>query len=421
MKKLNIKLKKPDFKGLWRHWMTVKKVWRVLTAVCLCLCLAAVCCAAAFKAAGGTLKSQQAALRWAGDSGARYTQVSLFLPDGSGLDKTKIQSFRLKVADSVKDTTPDTVKNLMTDAWSTTGKVSIAGGHGKSDAAVLAVGGNYFYFHPLDLASGSYFSDDDLMKDRVLLDEELAWKLYGGSDLAGLTVLINGTPFVVSGVVKHEDDFADKAAYTDGAALYMSFDAYNKLLAASAAPSASDTTGTDTTGTGTGGQAGTAATGGTAANTTTPTTAAAAAKAGITCYEAVLPNPVSGFASDLVTAELNADKAGAVVENSARYTAGNIWKVLKNYGQRTMHADTVEYPYWENAARLVENRCALFLLLELLFWLFPAVFACVLLVRLYRYLRKKLRDRYLVLKDRYENRTLFHGMKGSDDDGGTDA
>ena len=136
----------------------------------------------------------------------------------------------------------------------------------------------------------------------------------------------------------HEDDFADKAAYTDGAALYMSFDAYNKLLAASAAPSASDTTGTDTTGTGTGGQAGTAATGGTAANTTTPTTAAAAAKAGITCYEAVLPNPVSGFASDLVTAELNADKAGAVVENSARYTAGNIWKVLKNYGQRTMHA-----------------------------------------------------------------------------------
>ena len=95
--------------------------------------------------------------------------------------------------------------------------------------------------------------------------------------------------------------------------------------------------------------------------------------------------------------------------------------MLKNYGQRTMHADTVEYPYWENAARLVENRCALFLLLELLFWLLPAAFACVLLVRLYKYLRKKLRDQYLVLKDRYENRTLFHGMKGSDDHGGTDA
>jgi hypothetical protein len=40
---------------------------------------------------------------------------------------------------------------------------------------------------------------------------------------------------------------------------------------------------------------------------------------------------------------------------------------------------------------------------------------------LFIYLKKQIRAKYLDLKDRYENRTLFHGMKGSDDDGGTDS
>ena len=35
--------------------------------------------------------------------------------------------------------------------------------------------------------SGSYFQEGDLMQDLVLLDEELAWILFGSSDLQGLT------------------------------------------------------------------------------------------------------------------------------------------------------------------------------------------------------------------------------------------
>lgn len=424
MKKLNIKIKKPDLKRFRPKKTVIKKGWLVFGAVSLVLCLCAVGCAIAYKNTGNMLKSQLAAVRWAGDSGMKYAQVSLFLPESGSLDKTKIQGFRWKVKDTTKDVLSGKVKNVMTDAWSTTGKVSITGGHGSSDAAVTAVGGNYFYFHPLELAAGSYFSEDDLMNDRVLLDEELAWKLYGGSNLAGLTVTINNKPFVVAGVIRHEDDFADKAAYTDGAALYMSFDAYNDLLAGSKTTStstdgtsAADATGNTDTGTD---STGTTPTAPTAPTTpTTPTTPSA--KASISCYEAVLPNPVTGYAANLVTTELNSDKSGTVVENSSRYNTGNIWKVLKNYGKRAMHSDAVEYPYWENAARLVEGRCALLLLLELIFWLCPVVFVCILLVKLYRYLRKKLREKYLDLKDRYENRTLFRGMKGSDNNGGTDA
>jgi hypothetical protein len=55
----------------------------------------------------------------------------------------------------------------------------------------------------------------------------LAWKLFGGSNLAGMTVTIGDKPFVVAGVVKRESDKADKAAYDGGAGLYMLYDAYN--------------------------------------------------------------------------------------------------------------------------------------------------------------------------------------------------
>ena len=35
----------------------------------------------------------------------------------------------------------------------------------------------------------------------VVLDEELAWRLYGSADLAGLSVTINKIPYVIAGVV----------------------------------------------------------------------------------------------------------------------------------------------------------------------------------------------------------------------------
>ena len=81
---------------------------------------------------------------------------------------------------------PKSVKNVYTDAYCAFGKTSVTGDHGSSDASVIAVGGNYFLFHPLELVSGTYFSESDVMHDRVVLDETLAWKLFGGSNLAGM-------------------------------------------------------------------------------------------------------------------------------------------------------------------------------------------------------------------------------------------
>jgi len=420
MKIPKIKIKKPP------------KKWLIFASVSLLSAVLAVVCLAMFNSAGRSLRSQNAASVWAGKSGVKYAQISVFAPAGS-LDTGKIAGFRQKIKSSVSDTMPEGVKNIYTDAFSAAGKVSIAGDHGSSDASVIAVGGNYFFFHPLTLLSGSYFSESDVMHDRVVLDEELAWKLFGSSNLAGMTVSVNNRPFVVAGVVRRETDKADKAAYDGGLGLYMLYDAYNSLSAPASDTGTGTSSGTDTsagtgtsTGKGTSTGAGTSSTAAAASAGSGQTSSSGGttqtSSAAITCYEAVLPNPVVGFAAGLANTELNADKSCEVVENSLRYTSGSIFSsVLKNSGKRIMHLNGIEYPYWENAARLVESRCGTLLLLRLIFLLCPAVFVCVMLVVLYKYIRRLLKAKFADLKDRYEERTLFSHMKGSDDDGGTDA
>lgn len=342
----------------------VRGKWFLFTAVTLLCVILALSCMAGFRHTGKTLRSQMIAQEWAGDSETDYAQVSVFLPEGNTVDEGAIRTFREKLNTSLAELVTEELKNLYCDAWSARGTVSLRGAHGSSDATVTAVGGDFFRLHPLELLSGSYISDEDLMHDRVLLDEELAWKLFGGYDLAGMTVTIGENTFQVAGVISREDDSASQMAYADGAGLYMAYDAYLAMNE----------------------------------------------KAYISCYELVMPNPVEGYAVQQVTEHL-APKDAVVVENSARYTAGNIFSLLRHLNQRTMRTDTVSYPYWENAARLVENRCMVWLVLAVLFWICPVIFAVIIAVKAYRKARSKAHGTYLDLKDQYENRVLWTNLQ----------
>ena len=132
--------------------------------------------------------------------------------------------------------------------------------------------------------------------------------------------------------------------------------------------------------------------------------------AAISSYEILMPNPVDGYAKQQVTDHL-APKDAVVVENSSRFTAGRIFSLLRHLNQRTMRTDTVTYPSWENAARIVENRCMIFMVLAILFWICPVVFVVILAVKVYRKMKGKLRETYLNLKDQYENRVLWSNLQ----------
>lgn len=351
-------LKQIDIRRLLRNkwlWFTLISVLSMLLSLCFMY---------AFRHTGDDLRSQHAAEEWAGAGETEFAQVSVFLPDGNSIDKNAILTFRDAVKSACQDILPEETKNFYCDAWSTKGSTTVKGPNGSSDASVIAVGGDFFQLHPQDLISGGYISDDDLMHDRVILDVELAWKLFGGYDLTGMSVTIGEKTFLVAGVIARETDKDTTTAYTDGAGLYMPYDTYRTL---------------DTS-------------------------------ACINCYEVIMPNPVENFAVQMVTDNF-APKTAVIVENSSRFTLKNIFNELRNLSLRTLRTDTIYFPYWENAARLAENRSMVFLLLAALFCICPAVFAIIMVVKLYRKTKHKVHDKYLELKDQYENRVLFDNLK----------
>ncbi len=314
----------------------------IFLAANLVLLLAALGCFLGIHRLSRLLPSQLEAERWRGASDIEYAQISCFLPVDETVTRNQIGAFREAMAKKLHEAALDidTDDMLNADAWSCVAKVKASSALGKGDVYATAVGGEFFTFHPITLISGSYITADDLMQDRALLDEETAWLLFGGTDIQGMTFRVNGVPFVVAGVVEREQDFATKRAYTDGMGIFISYDAWVTLnSAASDAPAAPDAAG--------GGAAGTAA--------------AAGAAAGIQCYEVVLPNPVKNYAVGVVREKFPIGR-GEIVNNTERFHTENLWKLIKGFGTRSMQTRGVIYPYWENAARGVEDRAALLLL-----------------------------------------------------------
>lgn len=281
------------------------------------------------------LLSQQAAERWRGTSELRFAQVTAFLSADGMTDENAVDAFRRSADQALTDASVDAPENgsLRQDAWSGTASVTVSGPHGEQTVKAIGVGGDFFSFHPLRLRSGAYLTSRDYMADRVVLDEEMAWALFGSVDVAGMEVTIGERSYAVAGVVCREDDFASELAYTGGPGMFMSIEALRLLQ-----------------------------------------------EVPIDCYEVVLPDPISGFAKKTVEDKFPVGN-GIVVENSSRYSLVNLGKVLLDFGKRSMNTHAVIYPYWENAARLVEDYAALLLLLAVLLAICPAVFAVIVLLR----------------------------------------
>ena len=318
-----------------------------------------------------TLESMTAADRFRGGTETRFAQLGCFLPAGQGKTEEDILKFRETLDSKLVEQSLEAPENgsLYLDAYCGMATVTAVGNNGASaSVGAIGVGGDFFYFHPLPLRSGSYIKGGDLMDDLVVLDEETAWKLFGGTDLTGMSMTINGKPFVVSGVIAREDDFATAKAYSGDSGIFLSYSALSRLLE----------------------------------NTS------------VTCYELVMPDPISGYAQNLVK-ETFPVGTGDVVENSSRYTLSHLWEVIRDFGNRSMRTNGVMYPYWENAARLTEDYAALLLVLAGLFAFYPACFALVHLIRsvirTYRFAKAKIPEKVEAAVEKRREERLENAFK----------
>lgn len=311
-----------------------RKIW---FWICGALLLLGLVCALAVGLLSRRLLTQQEAERWQGESEQSFIQHSCFLADGAKVGLNEVYAFRYAMLDAFREAGIEWSDGVypFVDAWSREDKVTISGDKRSTEAPVLAVGGEFFAFHPLRLISGSYISESDLSPDRVVLDRELAWELFGGVELVGMSVQINGVDFVVGGVVDRESDSASRRAYTGEKGFFMSYDAYRVI------------TGQDSVG----------------------------------CYEVVIPEAVKGYGAQLIAEKFPLDDGEAVV-NTGRFDFWRLMRIAKDLPSRAAHAGSVRYPYWENAARITENECAALSALEAALILPAAITLLVELVRL---------------------------------------
>ncbi|MBQ8786737.1 MAG: ABC transporter permease [Oscillospiraceae bacterium] len=289
-----------------------------------------------------SLPDQQTVGRWT-DGNSRYAQVSVFTEASSAMSVDGIFTARVDIEKKLVENSLTSEKanaRVWVDAFSADyGKLSVSSDYGKTETQTIVTGGDFFLFHPIELVSGYYYSEDNLMQDRILIDEVLAWQLYGATDIAGKPVLIESKYFYIAGVYKSSEN-SDIEKVTNGTPMmFMPYQGYEILGK-------------------------------------TPS---------FDCYEACLPNPVTGLAEMIVTEAVPVkDINSEVVENSSRYSLKNRFDIIRDFGMRSVKDNAIVYPYWENAARITEDKSALMLVFQLLGLIIPICTAFAYVIIGYR-------------------------------------
>jgi len=264
----------------------------------------------------GLLDSQHAAERWQGANEQKFAQATLYLPKDSDFTEDDIYAFREDLSESMvaMGLNPEDGTVLYTDAWSGTGELTAKGSYGSANTTVIAIGGNWFHFHPMELRSGSYINGSELMHDRVVLSEEAAFQLFGAIDVAGMEITIADQPYLVAGVVAMEDDkLSKKVRSAKHPYMFVYADAFSEM--------------------------------------------------DITCYELVSAEPLAAVTYGKLLELGDPYDDSLTVDNSRRFYVNHIDDLIWRFGDRSVVKSGTAFPYWENAARVIEDHLGLSLVI----------------------------------------------------------
>lgn len=290
--------------------------------------LAALCAVCAGVRAGrmGDLAGLDIAERWQGD-GVVCTHVAAFIAPAAGLSEDTIRAARQSVDEALAQaalTPANENARLWADAYSGETAMTASSDGAALNVLATATGGDFFLFHPPEMISGWYYSASDADDTLVVLDEDAAWRLFGGTDIVGLSVELNGHPCTVAGVCAAPE--TETYGETPRVYLALSYAARMGL------------------------------------------------EIPIASYEAVLPEVVSGFGTDAIQTALALDDKQVELKTlTGRFTLRAGLRSAGELAYRAQRASAIEYPWWENQAVVAEGQNALWGILVLVFGLSAVV------------------------------------------------
>lgn len=309
-----------------------------------------------------SLTSQKGAEKWRGNnSGMNYSQVSCFFADDSGLNTNNVNAVRnaIKSALTSASLKEEENKRLWIDTYtSSLGKIEVSGTkRGTAKTEITAVTSDFFLIHDFKFADGSYFRDDELSGNGIVIDSMLAWQIFGSDEVKGMTAEINGFDFYVAGIVDIPESSAEKKTYGKLPRAYISYSSAELLSGKS-----EDIT--------------------------------------VQSYEAVVPNPVKGFAYNTISefVENQYESTSVTVENSERFSFSHNFKRLKHLSNCVIITNSVQYTWWENSARVTEIKASLNLFAVLVFLVIPFITLLLFLIKLFRFINSKRLFKRLIQK-----------------------
>lgn len=281
------------------------------------------------------LDSQFAAERWQA-GGTKYSQVSAFISEDAAYTDNTVLFTRQAVDEMLTvvslDTETEDARHWI-DAYSAESSATVEYKMNSQTVRVICTGGDFFLFHPLDMISGWYYFGEETSDALAVIDQILAWKLFGSADVAGMELYINGYACTVTGVASIPQNDDEKSAYASELTIYVPYSFMERQEGGAPA---------------------------------------------LTCYEAVLPEPVKDFSIETIKTALGFnDSQCEVLRNTDRFSFARSISIAKAYESRSQRTGRIYYPWWENAARAVESRTFLLAVLLILLAIWLAV--CILL------------------------------------------
>ncbi len=257
--------------------------------------------------------SDKAKEMWDNDK-YKYSQISLYVSPSNGFDMMGIYSMRKSVEEKLKESSVlDAEDNpegrLWIDCASGDSTLSIAGKMGSCDVAVTGTVGDYFIFHPEDIMYGSYYTSEDINLDRIILDKQCSWQLFGSMDTVGMPLEINNKVFYVAAVVESPDNEVDKTAYGTKPRVYMPYESLKQLNGSFV----------------------------------------------LTSYEVCLPNIVKDYAygvmKDINTAP---EDSSVLIDQTGRFGLLKLFTGFREIRESVMVTTNISYPWYENRTRSAE-------------------------------------------------------------------
>ncbi len=261
--------------------------------------------------------------RWSSD-GERFAVIAMYSEDGSGVTADQAESWVNSIDNALLNSSVSP-KHENARSWTYTymadDNLRITGPMTSANAEVIAAGGDFFVFHQMQFKYGSPFLNDKSNPMGIVIDRDLAWKLFGAENIVGMTVTISDIEYTVVGVVEKESDSGTYGyTYGDSPRMYMSYAGYVKI---------------------------------------------AGDGANITMFETALPNAVKGFAMNIFTGAVSYNEDTAeLIEATERFSLTNRFNNMKTLKYSWIRENKIEYPYWENEAKVNDYFCAVIMIFE---------------------------------------------------------